>query len=174
MTAMPDLTLSIDALIRSIQINRAIPHGLFLGAGASITSGVPSAATCIWEWKRQIFLTKNPGLDDQFCDLSLPSVQQRIQRWLDDERAYPPQGCREEYSRYAALCYPLVDDRRQYFQERSVASKPYLGYRLLVLLGAAGIVTTAWTTNFDSLLARTATADGGVTPIEVGLDPHYS
>jgi hypothetical protein len=30
------LTLSLDAFVRSISINRATPHGFFLGAGASI------------------------------------------------------------------------------------------------------------------------------------------
>ena len=48
---------------------------MFLGAGASITSGVPSAGLCVWEWKRDIFLTNNPGLEDQFTELSLPSVK---------------------------------------------------------------------------------------------------
>ena len=75
--------IGLDALIRSIGINRATSHALLIGAGASITSGVPSAASCIWEWKRAIFLTKNPGLEAQFAELSLPAVRSKIQRWLD-------------------------------------------------------------------------------------------
>jgi hypothetical protein len=74
---MDDLILPVDAFIRSIGVNRSAPHALFLGAGASITSGIPSASMCIWEWKRDTFLTNNPGLEDQFSELSLPSVKER-------------------------------------------------------------------------------------------------
>jgi hypothetical protein len=51
------LVLSLDALIRSIGVRRANPFAFFLGAGASTSSGIPSAQRCIWEWKRRIFLT---------------------------------------------------------------------------------------------------------------------
>jgi hypothetical protein len=74
---MDDLILPVDAFMRSIGVNRSAPHALFLGAGASITSGVPSASMCIWEWKRDIFLTNNPGMEDQFSELSLPTHRTR-------------------------------------------------------------------------------------------------
>src|SRR6266508_5097471 len=87
-----DFMLDLDAFVRSVAINRGLPHALLLGAGASITSGIPSADRCIWEWKRQIFLTHTYGLEDQFCDASLPSVRQRIQRWLDAEGRFPAEN----------------------------------------------------------------------------------
>ena len=55
--------LSIDAMVRSIGMSRDQPLLVFLGAGASMSSGMPSATQCIWEWKRSIFLTNNPGLE---------------------------------------------------------------------------------------------------------------
>ncbi|MEW8309267.1 MAG: hypothetical protein G8D88_19260 [gamma proteobacterium symbiont of Ctena orbiculata] len=61
------LSLSLDAFIRSIEVKSNIPHALFIGAGASISSGIPSAQKCIWEWKRSIFLSNNPGLEEQFA-----------------------------------------------------------------------------------------------------------
>jgi len=81
-------TLSIDAMVRSIGMSRDQPLLVFLGAGASMSSGMPSATQCIWEWKRSIFLTNNPGLERQFDELSLPSVRQRIQRWLESPTAH--------------------------------------------------------------------------------------
>ena len=51
-----DVALALDAFVRSIRVSRHSPHALFLGAGASISSGVPGASHCIWEWKRDIFL----------------------------------------------------------------------------------------------------------------------
>ena len=58
-----DFVLPLDAFVRSVAVKAAVPHAFFLGAGASVTAGIPSAATCTWEWKREIFLTKNPGLE---------------------------------------------------------------------------------------------------------------
>jgi hypothetical protein len=161
--------LEVDALVRSIKVNRNTPHALLLGAGASISSGIPSAWSCIWEWKRQIFLTKNPGLEDQFQELSLNGVRQKIQRWLDNQGQWPDADSPDEYGRYIKACYPLTDDRRQFFQEICKGAKPYIGYRLLCLLAQAGIVKSTWTTNFDGLVARAA-VETSVVPVEVGLD----
>src|SRR5207248_4548970 len=116
LTADRHLTLSLDALVRSVSLRRNEPHSLLLGAGASITSGIPSAESCIWEWKRQIFITKNVGLEAQFRDTSLPSVRERIQRWLDREGHYPPAGSADEYGFYVEQCFPIADDRRAYFE----------------------------------------------------------
>ena len=95
---MDELTLPLDAFVRAMGVNRNSPHALFLGAGSSISSGIPSAGSCTWEWKRSIFLTNNPGFEDQFSELSLPVVRQRIQRWLDGKGYYPaadsPEGRR--------------------------------------------------------------------------------
>jgi len=58
---------------RSVSLRKAGRTACSSVAGASITSGIPSAESCIWEWKRQIFITKNVGLEPQFRDTSLPS-----------------------------------------------------------------------------------------------------
>jgi len=164
-----DLTLSLDALVRSVSLRRSEPHGLFLGAGASITSGIPSAESCIWEWKRQIFITKNPGLEAQFRDTSLPSVRERIQGWLDKERQYPPAGSAAEYGFYVERCYPIADDRRAYFEHLRGRAEPFVGYRGLALLAKHDVIKEVWTTNFDSLGALAAIGVG-VAVIEAGLD----
>jgi SIR2-like domain len=163
------LSLPLDAFIRSVGVNRRSPHALFLGAGASISSEVPSAGMCIWEWKRQIFVTKNPHVESQLRDLSISSVQQKIQGWLDAEGCYPPLDSAEEYSFYAERCYPIAADRRQYFQSLAEQAAPYIGYKMVCLLAEAGIIKSVWTTNFDQLVTRTASSFK-ITPIEVGLD----
>lgn len=164
-----ELILSLDAFVRSFDIKRAMPHALFLGAGASVSSGVPSAEKCIWEWKRSVFATNNPGLEDQFSELSLPSVQRRIQGWLDRNGSYPVAGSAEEYSFYIQHCYPLSADRRAYFQDKVRRAKPHVGYRLLWHLALADLFRTVWSTNFDGLTARVS-ANIQLTPIEVGID----
>lgn len=161
--------LPLDAFVRAVGVRKHTPHALFLGAGASITSGIPSAGLCIWEWKRDIFLTNNPGLEDQFTELSLASVKQRIQRWLDSKGGYPPAGTDEEYSFYIEKCYPLTDTRRAYFQSKVQAAKPHVGYQLLCAMAEAEIIRSVWTTNFDNLTSRAA-ANYQLTPVEVGID----
>src|SRR5580658_9397510 len=154
---MRDFTLPLDAFVRAVGINRGARHAFFLGAGASITSGVPSAQTCVWEWKRDIFITNNPGLEPQFGELSLAGVRQRIQRWLDRKGGYPTEGSAEEYSFYIEACYPhSPENRRVFFQEKCRVAKPHIGYQLLCLLAETGLVGSIWTTNFDCLVGRAA------------------
>jgi SIR2-like domain len=166
---MPDEILPLDAFVRAIGATRLTPHALFLGAGASITSGMPSAQMCIWEWKRSIFLTNNIGLESQFTELTLASVQSRIQRWLDRQGLYPEAGAANEYGVYIESCYPIPESRRAYFQEKVRLAKPHIGYHVIGALAAQRLVRSVWTTNFDQLVSR-AIADHKVTPVEVGID----
>ena len=169
MNPTDDIILPLDAFVRSVGVRRATQHAFFLGAGASVSSGVPSAEACIWEWKRELFLTNNPGLEEQFSELSLPSVQQRIQQWLDRQGTYPERGSSEEYGIYIQHCFPIANDRRAFFQEKIRDARPYIGYQLLCHLAQADLMRSVWTTNFDGLVARAA-ARFSLTPLEVGID----
>jgi hypothetical protein len=93
--------LDLDALIRSIAVNTGKPISMLLGAGSSISSGMPSAERCIWEWKQDIFGTNNPALRELVGEISLPATKRRIQDWLDRRGEYPPLGAENEYSFYA-------------------------------------------------------------------------
>lgn len=166
---MGDLALSLDAFVRLIAVNKGVKHSLFLGAGASISSEMPSAQWCIWEWKRAIFLTNNVGLERQFSELSLRSTRDHIQRWLDKQGKYPQEGAPAEYAAYIEACYPVAEARKLYFQEKVRNARPHTGYELLCLLADAGVVRSVWTTNFDALVGRAA-AGFSIVPIEVGID----
>ena len=173
--AVPDadeLILPLDALVRSVGIHRNTPQAVFLGAGASVSSGVPSAESCIWEWKRALFLTNNPGLEDQFSELSLASVQRRIQLWLDKQGTYPEQGAAWEYGHYIQRCFPIHEGRRAFFEGKVRGAQPYIGYRLLCHLAQADVIRSVWSTNFDGLASRAA-AGFSLTPFEVGADTQH-
>ena len=167
--AEPGITLALDAFVRSVGVRRTGPLSLFLGAGASVSSGVPSAEMCIWEWKRRIFLTNNPGVEQQFAELSLPGIRRRIQRWLDAQGRFPGSGSCGEYGFYIQQCFPIAEDRRGYFQEQIRSARPHVGYQLVCQLAEADIVREIWSTNFDGLAARAA-ATFDLTPVEVGID----
>ena len=164
-----DIVLPLDAFVRSVGVRRATPHALFLGAGASVSSGIPSAKSCIWEWKRNLFLTNHPGLEEQFSEISLLSVRRRIQQWLDKQGIYPEENSDSEYGFYIHQCFPIADDRRVYFQEKVRHAIPHIGYRLLCHLAQADFIRSVWSTNFDGLTARTA-ANFPLSPLEVGID----
>lgn len=161
--------MPLDAFIRSVAVNARVGHMVLLGAGASISSQVPSASSCVWQWKRSIFLSNHPGVEASFEELSLASVQGRIQAWLDRQPGFPDADAPEEYGFYIERCYPVLDDRRAFFQRQVQGARPSSGYRLAARLAEAQLVRSAWTTNFDGLLPR-ALAETSVTPVEVGLD----
>lgn len=166
---IPDLLLATDALVRSVGTNHATPYALLLGAGASVSSGVPSAEQCIWHWKRDILISNNPGLESHFTEPSLTSVRERIQDWLDAEGRYPPLGAKGEYEHYAEQALPMAEDRRRFFEQLVEKAIPSTGYHLLGPLAQSGVVKSIWTTNFDGLVSR-AGALTGTTVFEVGLD----
>jgi len=166
---MSKQTLPLDAFVRAVGIDSDAKYAVFLGAGASITSGIPTAELCIWEWKRDIFLTNNPGVERQFSELTLPSVKERIQQWLDAQVGHPVEGATNEYSFYIEHCYPVGEHRKLYFAEKTRAASPHIGYKMLCLLAEVGLITSVWTTNFDNLTARAA-AEFNITPIEAGID----
>lgn len=161
--------LKIDEFVRSVSVNSNASFQVLLGAGASITSGVPSAFDCTWHWKRDIFLTNNSELGAYFSELSLPSVRMRIQQWLDQQGRYPRENSPEEYSTFAEACYPRPADRQAFFQRLVTKAKPSLGYHYLCCLAEAGLISGVWTTNFDGLVAKTSHSYN-TTAIEIGMD----
>ena len=69
-------------------------------------------------------------MEEQFRELSLRSLQERIQRWLDQQQQFPKEDAADEYAFYANRCYPIADDRRQFFENLASGKKPHIGYPL--------------------------------------------
>lgn len=158
----PKHVLPLDALVRSVAVNSGVAHSLFLGAGASISSGVKSAAACVWDWKHQIFLSNlAPELAPHYKEISLPSVRRAVQKWLDAQGGkYPSADASDEYSRYADIAHPISADRAAYFRNLFAGVDPGPGYQLLCLLAKAGVFRSVWTTNFDGLTTKAAVRHG--------------
>ncbi|OUP58607.1 MULTISPECIES: SIR2 family protein [Eubacteriales] len=159
--------LQLDEFLRSIKQNIDTPHSLLLGAGASIESGIPSATDCIWDWKREIYLSKNPGSIGNFDNSKSEAVRRVIQRWIDAQNIYPAENSAEEYSYFAEKAYPIADDRRKYFQHLVANHDPSLGYHLISLLALENIIKSVWTTNFDGLTLKCAHQYSPLVPVEI-------
>lgn len=164
-----ELTLEYDAFLRSFKRNSDVPHSFLLGAGASISSGIQSAYDCIWEWKKDIYLSKNVNASEFFKNYKEEAVRESIQKWLDNQGEYPELNSDEEYSFFAEKAYQIAEDRRKYFLGLIENKEPYIGYKLLCLLAKGGIAKSIWTTNFDGLMVRAA-HQNSLTPIEINLD----
>lgn len=164
-----NLQLEYDAFLRSFKRNIDITHSFLLGAGTSISSGIQTAADCIWEWKKDIYLSKNINAAEFYKNYKDEAVKKSLQKWLDNQGEYPPLNSTEEYTFYAEKAYPISEDRRKYFLSLIDGKEPYIGYRLLCLLAEYGIVKSVWTTNFDGLTTRCA-HQNKLTPIEITLD----
>lgn len=162
-------TLTFDSFLRSLKQNLDSPHSLLLGAGASVESGIPSASDCIWEWKKEIFLSQNTALVDMYSNIKADNVRHSIQRWLDEQRTYPKFNDDSEYSFYAEMAYPIANDRKKYFQHLVEGRHPSLGYHLVCMLSELGIFKSIWTTNFDGLVLKCA-HQYNLTPIEITLE----
>jgi len=105
---------------------------LFLGAGASVTSGVPSAGALVNEW-RDKFRT---CYDKQ-------EIKIEDQPWHKNS---------EEYSRLFEILYDQQSQRREYIESKVKDAAPSWGYIYLVNLIKNNVFNTVFTTNFDDLL----------------------
>lgn len=161
--------LPYDAFLRSVKQNIDIDHVFLLGAGASISSGVQSASECIWEWKRDILVSKNLNSSNQFKDYNSIETRRKMQKCLDDEGCYLPINHPAEYSTYAELAYPIAEVRKKYFENLSKGKEPSIGYKILCFIAQTGMVHLVFTTNFDGIIVKTA-HQTGLTPIEITLD----
>lgn len=161
--------LKFDEFLRSVSISKDNTYSLFLGAGCSITSDIQSANDCIWEWKKIIYKSNNPHVQDWIENYKSPKTQEVIQKWLDNQGNNVEKGDVEEYTFYAKKCFPIEENRRQYFQKICSNKKPSIGYRTIPLLVMQGMLDSVWTTNFDDLI-NVACIGGGVQGIDISLD----
>lgn len=161
--------LTFDEFMRSLKQNKDTPHALLLGAGASVESDIPSATDCVWDWKREIFISQNSALVEVYNNIKVDNVRLAIQKWLDAQKIYPPANSETEYSFYVEKALPIPDDRRKYFQHLVEGKKPSLGYHIVSMLSEIGLFKSVWTTNFDGLMLKCA-HQYKIMPIEITLE----
>jgi SIR2-like domain len=161
--------LKFDEFLRSVSISNYNTFSLLLGAGCSISSDIQSASDCIWEWKKIIYKSNNPNSQGWVENYKNPKVKDSIQNWLDIQGSYLERNNVDEYSFYAKKCFPIDENRRQYFQKICSNKTPSIGYRTIPLLVKQGLIDSVWTTNFDDLI-NVACIQGKITGIDISLD----
>jgi hypothetical protein len=115
-------------------------YSIFLGAGASVTSGINSGTQLVEEWRKEIY------------ELSSSSPYTDVKtawQYLNDK-----ESSRMTQQMNIHLYFKKFDlpAQRRRFVEKQVDSKlPSIGYSYLVSLFQSAYFDTVFTTNFDDL-----------------------
>lgn len=148
---MQTFALPLETFLRSFPLrSRGIMW--LLGAGTSASAGIPTAWQFIWEFKREIYCSRNRVSPRQLQDISSPQIQQFLQQFFDAANRYPPLGADEEYAHYFEEAYPSDGDRRKYIESKVLGGKPSFGHLVLAALMKGEKCEVVWTTNFDRVI----------------------
>ena len=143
--------ISQEQLIRNFTVMENGEVDFFLGAGASVNSGIPTGEDLTWFFKREIYCLENRISTEKFKDLKLPSTQKLLQDYFDKKGGYPPRYAPNEYSFYFQECYNSYIARKRFIESKVTRHNPSLGYLCLADMMIKNKITRVWTTNFDSL-----------------------
>ena len=134
-----------------------------LGAGASASSGIPTAVDLIWDFKRTLFCAAQKVSVRTCQDLADPLLRTRLQAFIDNSGRLPADGTDAEYAELFTAAYPDEADRRRYIDRVVSAATPLYGHIALAVLMALGRVRLVWTTNFDKNIEDAAARVFGST-----------
>ena len=134
----PDPKRLIDQIITR---SKDMPsYALFLGSGASATSGVKTAEQMVWEWRRKLYAEAKA---EAKTDLPFPA-------WLS-EQPWHEEG---EYGMLFERLHPLPEMRRRVVESLVEDAEPSWGYAYLANLMEHNYFNVVFTTNFDDLLTE--------------------
>lgn len=135
----------------------------FLGAGASIASGVPSGKDMVLRLKRDLYCLETHKNIADYSDYKSESIINEIQSYIDTYHpTYPKKNSDNEYSFYFEKCYPDETERDAFIQHLMEDKIPSPGYLdLSAILLSSKLTKTIWTTNFDNLVSSGVTSLNG-------------
>lgn len=146
--------LDKDTFLRGFKVFSNQSFDLFLGAGASISSGIPSGSDLVWQFKRELLSVSGKINGKKFQDLKVESNKKIIQSYFAEEDA----KVSNPYSYYFEKCYPDPLVRQEFLSKLVRDKKPSIGFMCLSALVENKKVNTVWTTNFDDLIEKAITA----------------
>lgn len=123
------------------------PYTLFLGAGASFSSGIPTARGMVNDWQRSIYksITKDEYDQNDFDNW----VKNKYPEWREKYTSYPGQS---DYSLLFSYRYKQPQERQLYIEQKLEGQKPAFGYLYLSSLIEDKRFNRIITTNFDDLV----------------------
>lgn len=147
----------------------------FLGAGASRSSGLPTATDIIWDLKCRIYCAQQ-NQDIQSHDVGNKAIRARIQGYMDSQ-GYPPLWDPHEYSFYFNQLFGAdYGAQQRYLKEVLSTGKiaSSIGHRVLASLLKMGKTRLVFTTNFDEVVETAYSAVAGASLPVFHLEGSYA
>ena len=117
-------------------------YAMFLGAGASVTSGISSGAQLVEQWRKELYELSS-SLPYTDADSARQYLKNKESSW------YEPSN---EYSSLFQKKFDLPSQRRRFVEKQVDSKLPSIGYSYLVSLFQSAYFDTVFTTNFDDLI----------------------
>jgi hypothetical protein len=137
-----------QVFLRSFKVQKEKSFDLFLGSGASITSGISSGRELVLHFKKEILSSQNKINNSSFLDLKIETNRKKIESFFDDANIANP------YAHYFQQCYPDADVRQDFLTNIMRDKKPSIGFLCTAALVENNKFNTIWTTNFDDLIEK--------------------
>ena len=160
-TASTTGVLPVDDFVRRLLSQRRNLHWL-VGAGVSLSAGVPTAWDMIYDFKRTLYAqAKRVEVTD--LDASDPDVQLRLDAFFATQPGYPQPGEPAEYAALFEKVHPDPEGRQRKIAQLldDADPRPNLGHVILAVMWQLQILHVVWTTNFDDVLEQAAALVSG-------------
>ncbi|WP_223518325.1 MULTISPECIES: SIR2 family protein [unclassified Pseudomonas] len=118
-------------------------YSIFLGAGASVTSGIRTATQLIDEWAKELY--------ERFCNGQTTESAEEAKQYFENKHSswYNPDN---PYSSLFEKKFDLPTQRRRFVEQEVDGRFPSIGYAYLASLVDKNYFNTIFTTNFDDLI----------------------
>jgi hypothetical protein len=144
-------------------VDQSAAHLMWLlGAGASRSSGLPTATDIIWDLKLKIYCAQQ-NQDIRTHDVSNKAVQSRIQSYMES-MGFPPLWDAREYSFYFEHFFGEDYSSQQKYLKEALSTEKItstVGQRALSMLLHMGRSRLIFTTNFDEVVETSYAAVTG-------------
>ena len=137
-----------QVFLRSFKVQKNNSFDLFLGSGASTTSGISSGKDLVLHFKKEILSSQNQLNNNAVYDLKIEANQKKIESFFDDTNITNP------YAHYFQQCYPDSNVRQDFLTNIMRDKKPSIGFLCTAALIEKNKFNTIWTTNFDDLIEK--------------------
>ena len=147
----------------------------FLGAGASRSSGLPTATDLTWDLKLRHYCTQE-NQDIVAHDVSNRAVQARIQAYMES-KGFPPLWDPTEYSFYFELLFGKDYAAQQKYLNAALATEKIsstIGHRALAAILHLGLARIIFTTNFDEVVESAYSSIAGKNLTTFHLEGSYA
>jgi tetratricopeptide (TPR) repeat protein len=153
-TTDPTRVLPQEQVVRLVAQADKREFSLFLGAGASRSSGIPLASEMVHEWRQLAFREQSRSGDT-------------LNGWCAKQAWF---GQPNEYSLLFEALYPDERARQKFIEPKIESAFPAWGYLYLANIIREGHFNLVFTTNFDDLLNEALTRFIGYNAVVCAAD----